>query len=303
MRRRPLLTICLVALAIRLIHLWQIRPSPWFDVLMGDARGYDAWAQRIAGGEWLGTEVFYQAPLYPYCLGALYALFGRDLLIVRLVQALLGALAAVLLGRSAARLVSPRAGLIAGLGYALYAPAIFFDGLLQKATLDGFLMCLVIERISAIAVRADARWTAWLGLGAAMGAARAQPRERAGADRRGGDLGRHQARLAFGSAGLRDRAGRHPRPGRRAQRDGRRRVLPHHLAVRAESLHRQQPAGGRHLHVAAPGPRRPRVRAAGRDRAGRAGPEADADAGRGVVGTGPIARWRSSAPGRAPGSR
>jgi hypothetical protein len=52
--------VLLVALTVRLIHLWQMRESPVFSVLMGDARGYDEWAQRIAGGEWLGTDVFYQ---------------------------------------------------------------------------------------------------------------------------------------------------------------------------------------------------------------------------------------------------
>ena len=30
------------------------------------------------------TEVFYQAPLYPYALGAVYALVGRNLMFVRL---------------------------------------------------------------------------------------------------------------------------------------------------------------------------------------------------------------------------
>ena len=47
---------------------------------MGDSRGYDEWARRIAGGDWLGHEVFYQAPLYPYLLGVIYAIAGRHLL-------------------------------------------------------------------------------------------------------------------------------------------------------------------------------------------------------------------------------
>jgi tetratricopeptide (TPR) repeat protein len=150
MTRRAALIVFLTALAARLINVGQIRGSPYFDTLMGDARGYDVWAQRIAGGDWIGTEVFYQAPLYPYFLGLLYSIAGRDLLAARLVQSVLGASAAVLLGIAATRLISSRAGLIAGLGLALYAPAIFFDGLLQKSTLDGFLVCLTIERISAI---------------------------------------------------------------------------------------------------------------------------------------------------------
>ena len=63
------LVIFAVALAVRLVHVWQIRPSPFFDILLGDANGYDQWAQRLAAGDWVGSEVFYQAPLYPYFLG------------------------------------------------------------------------------------------------------------------------------------------------------------------------------------------------------------------------------------------
>src|SRR5215813_7619925 len=79
-----------VALTLRLIHVWQIRHSPFFTVLIGDARGYDEWAQRIAGGDWIGHDVFYQAPLYPYFLGIVYTIAGRNLLIVRLCQAAIG---------------------------------------------------------------------------------------------------------------------------------------------------------------------------------------------------------------------
>ena len=64
--------IFVLALAVRLLHVWQIRSAPFFSVLMGDSRGYDEWAQRIAGGDWFGHEVFYQAPLYPYLLGVIY---------------------------------------------------------------------------------------------------------------------------------------------------------------------------------------------------------------------------------------
>ena len=82
---------------MRLLHIWQIRAAPFFAALMGDSHGYDEWAQRIAGGDWLGREVFYQAPLYPYLLGVIYAIAGHSLLIVRIVQALIGSASCVLL--------------------------------------------------------------------------------------------------------------------------------------------------------------------------------------------------------------
>jgi tetratricopeptide (TPR) repeat protein len=137
-----------VALLVRLLHLWQMRRSPFFSLLMGDSRGYDEWARRIAGGEWLGHEVFYQAPLYPYLLGVIYAAAGRHLLLVRLVQALIGSASCGLLALAGARLFSRPVGIVAGLMLALYAPAIFFDGLFQKSVLDVFFVCLALWLIS-----------------------------------------------------------------------------------------------------------------------------------------------------------
>ncbi len=157
-----------VALAVRLLHIWQISPSPFFDLLLGDANGYDEWARRLAADDWLGTEVFYQAPLYPYFIGVVYAVFGRDLLILRICQAVIGAASCALLGLAGARLFSKPVGLIAGLALALYAPAIFFDGLLQKSVLDMFFVCLSLWLLARILTGASTR-TSWIGLGLAMG--------------------------------------------------------------------------------------------------------------------------------------
>jgi tetratricopeptide (TPR) repeat protein len=145
-----------LALLIRLLHIWQIRRAPFFTLLMGDSHGYDEWALGIARGDWVGHEVFYQAPLYPYFLAVIYAAAGRNLLIVRVVQALVGSLSCVLLAYAGRRLFSPAIGLAAGVMLALYAPAIFFDGLLQKSVLDVFFICLSLRLISRIAVRPTA---------------------------------------------------------------------------------------------------------------------------------------------------
>ena len=100
----------LAALALRVAHVLAIREAPFFSALIVDAAAYDAWAQRLAGGDWLGSGVFYQAPLYPYFLGAVYALLGRDLLLVRLVQAGIGALSCVWVALAAREYFSRRAG-------------------------------------------------------------------------------------------------------------------------------------------------------------------------------------------------
>jgi tetratricopeptide (TPR) repeat protein len=160
--------IFVVAFTLRFIHIWQIGRSPLFATLLGDARSYDEWAQRIAGGEWIGRDVFYQAPLYPYFLGTIYSLAGRSLMGVRIVQAVIGACSCVLISAAARRLFSARVGLIAGLMLAIYAPAIFFDGLLQKSVLDVFFVCLALWLISESS-GAGSLSSRWLPLGLAIG--------------------------------------------------------------------------------------------------------------------------------------
>jgi tetratricopeptide (TPR) repeat protein len=171
--RRSAVIVFGVALFVRLLYLWQIGSSPFFDTLLGDSRSYDAWAQRIAGGDWIGRDVFYQAPLYPYFLGVLYTIFGHDLMAVRVVQAIVGSSACVLLALAARRLFDDRIGLVAGLMLALYAPAWFFDGLLQKTSLDVFLVCAAMFLISGVISREETKSrkleTSWLGLGLTMG--------------------------------------------------------------------------------------------------------------------------------------
>src|SRR5262249_30847872 len=74
-----------VALSLRLLYLFEIQLIPLFYYLAGDGRTYDEWAQRIAAGDWLGSGVFYQAPLYPYVLALLQGTFGHNLWVIRIV--------------------------------------------------------------------------------------------------------------------------------------------------------------------------------------------------------------------------
>jgi tetratricopeptide (TPR) repeat protein len=168
--------IFLVALIVRLVHVWAMRRSPFFDALLGDARSYDAWGHRIAAGDLVGQDVFYQAPLYAYFLGAIYAWRG-SLLAVRVCQAIVGAAACALLARAGERLFGWGAGLAAGLMLALYAPAIFFDGLIQKSVLDTFLLSLLLALLAGLMGDAASSGRApvfqnwrWLSVGAVGGA-------------------------------------------------------------------------------------------------------------------------------------
>jgi 4-amino-4-deoxy-L-arabinose transferase-like glycosyltransferase len=137
--------IFILAVSLRIVHILAIyKTSPFYDVLPGDLGAYDRWAMMIVEQGWLGKEVFYQDPLYPYFLALLYKVVGRDFFWIYTVQALLGALTALLLVLLGNRVFGRLAGILAGLLYACYAPAIYFDGLLLKVTLSAFLFTLAI---------------------------------------------------------------------------------------------------------------------------------------------------------------
>ena len=105
-----------VALLLRALHLLAISRAPFFPLLLGDGQGYVLWAQELAAGDWVGDRIFYQSPLYPYFLGAVFRVFGDSLVAAKIVQALLGSAACVMLAAAGARFFSRRVGVLAGFG-------------------------------------------------------------------------------------------------------------------------------------------------------------------------------------------
>jgi len=142
-----------VALALRLVYLQQVETLPFFEFPLIDARSYDEWGQAIAAGDWVGSEIFYQAPAYPYFLGVIYSLFGHDLLVVHVVQMVMGAGSCVLLLVATRSIFGFGSALAAGLLLAAYAPALFFDGIIQKTSLGLFLASALIALVARLAKR------------------------------------------------------------------------------------------------------------------------------------------------------
>lgn len=156
------------ALTLRVLHVLALqRHDPFFDAPAVDALMYHQWAQRIAEGDWLGDQVFLNGPLYPYALGALYALAGPSLWVAKLAQAVLGAVDCVLVWWLGRRLFDPRVGLLAAAMLALYRMHLFFEGTLVVANLQTTLTLLGV--IAAVAAAERDRWLPWLGVGALVG--------------------------------------------------------------------------------------------------------------------------------------
>jgi tetratricopeptide (TPR) repeat protein len=154
------------ALCFRFLYLWQIHGSSFLELRIGDGEEYHRWARSIAGGDWLGHGVFYQAPLYPYFLALVYRVLNDSVATVRVIQALLGTGSCVLLSVAGIQLFGRR-GAIAGILLAIYPPAVFQDGLIEKSSLTTFLTTALLALLSTPAERMTVR--RWLGAGIALG--------------------------------------------------------------------------------------------------------------------------------------
>ncbi len=123
------------ALLIRLVYLYQLRDSGLWDFLRLDPLYYRDWALRIASGEILGTATFEMTPLYAYALAAVSAVTGHDLLIPRIIQAVIGSATCAVAAMLGRRIFGRFEGLAAGLALAAYGPALFHESQIMKTVL------------------------------------------------------------------------------------------------------------------------------------------------------------------------
>ena len=118
----------MLAYAVRIVYVLQIRHMPYFDVPLVDGPNYFRMATAIASGSLTGGhEVFWQPPLYSYFLALLFVTVGTRMEAIYAVQAAIGSLSCVLVYAIGRRLFGPRAALCAGLVMALYGPLVHFD--------------------------------------------------------------------------------------------------------------------------------------------------------------------------------
>lgn len=154
---------------LRLVHLATIQDSPFFSRLMLDPLFYDEWGRRIAAGDWLGDRPFFQDPLYPYFLGALYAVFGHRFTPVLAIQGLLGAMVAPLVFLATRTWFSRPAARVAGLLAAFHLPLIYYEGLILKTWLAVFLVAVALWLFSRALLGASC-WS-WFVAGVVFGLA------------------------------------------------------------------------------------------------------------------------------------
>jgi tetratricopeptide (TPR) repeat protein len=135
-----------LALIVRFVYLIEIKDHPLFNVLLADGHFHDAWAMDILNGDWLSLEkgVLYKPPLYPYFLALVYAVFGHNLFISRLVQIFIALAAYILVYRLAAIYFDRTVARIALVGTVFYGTFIYFEGELEIVVLVVTLNLLLL---------------------------------------------------------------------------------------------------------------------------------------------------------------
>lgn len=136
--------ILLLALLLRLGHWLAVHDQPFFAQLIMDSHEYDRWAQEIAAGAWLGSEVFFQAPLYPYFLASLYKIFGHQLGVIYIIQILLAVAGCYALYRAGRKIAGEMAGLSSAALTALYGVFLFYDVQILKESLAVATVCFLL---------------------------------------------------------------------------------------------------------------------------------------------------------------
>ncbi len=131
-------------LAVRLLY-FATTHSPSFRDPLIDGDYYDYLGTRIASGAGFDEGPFWQPPLYPLILGALYRVLGHDLLWPRLLQALLDGATAAFATRITRTITgSPAWAVAAGLCVALHGPMLFYSGEILPTTAGAFCGMLAV---------------------------------------------------------------------------------------------------------------------------------------------------------------
>ncbi|MEW6668818.1 MAG: tetratricopeptide repeat protein [Thermodesulfobacteriota bacterium] len=165
----PTALIFLLALLLRGIYFAQSLDNPLLYMPVLDEVYYIDLGRAISEGLLIGEKrAFFMDPLYGYLLGLFFFLFGEDLLPVRIFQVLLDSFSAVLVYRLGSAVWNHRAGLAAGLFYAVYKVAFFNSLLVLKTTLGIHLLLLFVLCLASVA-RAGG-WVRWSLLGLFGGA-------------------------------------------------------------------------------------------------------------------------------------
>ena len=162
-----LAAILVVAAVIRGIYMIELAPTPFFRQPILDAQYYLNWGTKLAWGGFRVLPGFQGNPLYPYFLAFLIRIVNAGPLLIRIVQHGLGVVTCLLIFRSGRLLFGRWTGILAALFYAIYIPAIFYEGWFLSASMTAFLMAALL--VSLLSAQENLRPSNWIWSGIIAG--------------------------------------------------------------------------------------------------------------------------------------
>lgn len=160
-----LAAVLLLGFTLRLIHAFEAVRMPYN--YMSDASRYFEWAGQILHAR-DPVLVYHQSPFYPHFLALIFSVLGASIRSVLLVQAAMGTVACLLvylLARSV--FASDRVGLLAAFLTAVNGPVVFYDGIMDMASLVMLLSLLSV--LLVIKALERGAWWRWTAAGATLG--------------------------------------------------------------------------------------------------------------------------------------
>ena len=164
------ITILFFGLIFKGVYLYSYAVNnPYYSIVSMDSAVYLNWAQLILEEGWLGTEIFYRAPFYPYLLSIIFWFAPNNLLAVYILQLVMSICSVALIYSIGKRIYGERAGLIAA-GFSLfYSPLTFFETKILPTTTGIFLGLLSIYLLTR--AEQEKRWYYWMAGAATLGVA------------------------------------------------------------------------------------------------------------------------------------
>jgi hypothetical protein len=152
--QRTVVIIFITAMLIRVGFVLSLQDGFYFP----DSLDYVASAVRLIGYGDFG-DTYRRAPVYPVFLAGIYLLFGQQILVIRLVEALLGACLAVVIATLARRVGGEDVGALAGLLWSIYPTGVFIVGLVYPTHLATLLLaCAVLNNQHRSGLSAPTRY-------------------------------------------------------------------------------------------------------------------------------------------------
>jgi len=167
---RYLVPIAVAFILARLLYLRQLESGPLLELLTLDAKYYHDWAVRLAQGLGHPQGPFFLSPLYPLFLSAIYSLFAKPEPATAVVfQILLSTGTLIVLYFAVRRLFDNTVAVVTCLLGLLYAPWLYFDGMLLTSSLILFLNAIFLLILAVSLCGEKPKMWLWLVAGGVAG--------------------------------------------------------------------------------------------------------------------------------------